>query len=92
MHNWAMISIQNRPKPPVEQTPQIVPFAAFLPIVLQNTAICRRNSPSTVIQSPVCRRLPAVKFNLVYLFQLLRGSRLRLRLLLRLLLRLAGGR
>ena len=44
------------PKLPVEQTPLIARCAAFLPIVLRIIDICRRNFPSTVIQSPVCRR------------------------------------
>jgi hypothetical protein len=62
------------PKPPVEQTRQIEPFAVLLPIVLRSLDICRRNFPSAVIQSPVCRRLPTVQPNPVYLVRLLCGS------------------
>jgi hypothetical protein len=38
--SWAI----NSPKPPVKQTPQIAPCAAFLPIVLKNTDICAQFS------------------------------------------------
>ncbi len=41
-----------RAKPRVEQIPQIVPCVAFLPIVLRNAVICRRNFSLAAIQYP----------------------------------------
>ena len=67
-----------RPKRHVEQTPQIAPCAAFLPIVSRNTGICRRLFHRLLYNPPcaaACRRLSSTVF---YLPRLLRGSLLRL--------------